>query len=100
MGQKASGSWALRAIDKITIDKIKSSYPSSSVSIAANEESYIVWMTAIIVSYLTSQFPDQKTNWDLVVEKARKWIRKEEKRLGATTPMDWESEATKFLSKN
>lgn len=34
---------------------------------------------------------------ELVVDKARKWIKKEEDRLGVTVEFDWESHAKIFI---
>jgi len=99
MAQRANGSWNLRQIDSLSVDSIRKSFPQS-ISMKVDEESLVLWMTAIVVTYLTTQFPSQNVNWDLVVEKARKWMKKEEKRLGASSPVDWESEATNFLSQN
>eukprot|EP01114_Cavostelium_apophysatum_P024203 TRINITY_DN940_c0_g1_i3.p1 TRINITY_DN940_c0_g1~~TRINITY_DN940_c0_g1_i3.p1 ORF type:complete len:876 (-),score=276.34 TRINITY_DN940_c0_g1_i3:53-2680(-) len=94
MNQKANGSWAVQAIGSISVDAIKNSYPKS-----VSTTNFDLWMTAIVIAYLSTQFADQKVNWDLVVDKAKKWIKKEEKNLGGNPP-DWEVEAKAFLSAN
>jgi len=96
MSQKASGSWQLNAVASLSVDQIKKHL--SSLSVAINDDVLNVWMTAVVIAFLTTQFKDQQVNWDLVVDKARKWIKREEKRSGIT--VDWETEAIKFLQSN
>jgi len=92
--QKAGGYWFPRKLALISESDIKSSLPKS---INTNADVSNIWATAVIIVYLTRLFPNQKDNWDLVIEKARKWIKQEEKKIGVS--FDWESEATSFLLK-
>jgi predicted HAD superfamily Cof-like phosphohydrolase len=59
-----------------------------------------VWATAVVAAFLAKRFPDQKTNWDLVVKKALKFIaraKKEVKVKDASDELDWFQLATAFL---
>jgi len=92
--QKASGNWILQNLGSILKESIQKSLPSN-LSIPINEIESL-WMTAVTIVYLIKVYKDQQVNWDLVVDKARKWIRKQEKILSINS-FDWEEEASKFL---
>jgi len=96
--QKASGNWVLQDLSKISKETIRLRIPSNIIGSTKNEEIEILWMTAIAIVYLMKVFKNQQVNWDLVVDKARKWIKKQEKKIGINVPFDWEGEASKFLS--
>ncbi len=49
-----------------------------------------VWMTTLCVLILEIKFGDKKGSWELVVAKARKWLKKQGVQL--------EEEAKKFLT--
>eukprot|EP01114_Cavostelium_apophysatum_P014046 TRINITY_DN3539_c0_g1_i1.p1 TRINITY_DN3539_c0_g1~~TRINITY_DN3539_c0_g1_i1.p1 ORF type:complete len:886 (+),score=216.32 TRINITY_DN3539_c0_g1_i1:162-2819(+) len=91
MNQKANGSWAIQAIGSIPVDAIKNAYPKS-----VSTTNLDLWMTAIVVVYLATHFPEEKVNWELVADKAKKWIDKEAKNL-AGTAIQWHVEAKAFL---
>lgn len=60
-----------------------------------------VWATAIVAAFLKKQFADQKTNWDLVVKKALKFIARQKKNIKTKNPeaeIDWMELATAFLA--
>jgi len=97
MAQKANGSWSSLSIGSLTADTILKGLPKD---IVVNDDSKALWITSIVIVYLSTQFKDLKTSWDMVVDKARKWIKKEEKKLNTKNPIDWEAEATKFLLSN
>jgi len=93
MSQKALGSWQLNAVGSLSLDQIKKYL--SSLSVTVSDDVQNIWMTAVVIALLTTQYKDQQVNWNLVVDKARKWIKKEEKRLGIS--IEWENSAIKFL---
>ena len=33
-----------------------------------------VWLTALIIAFIEREFPDDKDSWEMIVEKARKWL--------------------------
>eukprot|EP00090_Calanus_glacialis_P005452 TRINITY_DN14219_c0_g1_i3.p1 TRINITY_DN14219_c0_g1~~TRINITY_DN14219_c0_g1_i3.p1 ORF type:complete len:804 (+),score=256.05 TRINITY_DN14219_c0_g1_i3:133-2544(+) len=35
-----------------------------------------VWLTALIIAYLEKNFPDEKDTWELIVDKAKDWLGK------------------------
>jgi hypothetical protein len=60
-----------------------------------------LWATAVVAAYLAKRFPDQKTNWDLVVKKALKFIARAKKAVKAKSDadeLDWFQLATAFLA--
>jgi len=81
MEQKAAGFWLPRNIGSIKQDEIKNTYPTSLLK--NDSDSMNIWFTAVVIVYLMNVFAGEKDNWNLVVEKARKWIRKEEKKIGS-----------------
>jgi hypothetical protein len=34
-----------------------------------------VWATALAVAFLRKEFPDKKDEWEMIVEKALKWLK-------------------------
>jgi len=97
MSQKASGCWVVGPLGQLAADVIRKS--TANVGIPVTPDIETLWMTALVIVYLVTKFEDQIVNWDMVVDKARKWMKKEEKRLGITN-IDWESLASSFISKN
>ncbi|KAL6040638.1 von Willebrand factor A domain-containing protein 5A [Balamuthia mandrillaris] len=101
MKQKASGCWALKDVasllGRIKADHIKKGVPSELEN-KADDAVLDLWATAIVVEYLTSKFADQKTNWDLVVKKAKKWILRQHKQLNIKPEsLDWLAKASAFV---
>ena len=33
-----------------------------------------VWLTALIIAFIQKNFPEEKDSWELIVEKAEKWL--------------------------
>lgn len=63
-----------------------------------NEEVETVWVTAVVAAYLQKAYPRQKTNWELVVNKAGRFITKASKSL--SVQVDFVGEAAKFVKAN
>jgi hypothetical protein len=60
-----------------------------------------LWATAVLAALLQTRFADQKTNWELVVQKAIKFINRQKKNVkltAATQEIDWLQLATAFLA--
>jgi hypothetical protein len=93
--QRANGSWPLFSLKSIDIETIRKSIPSS-IKIPINEDIESIWMTSIVICYFTLYLSNQQTIWKMIVEKARKWIKKQEKKMDIKN-IDWEQEADKFL---
>ena len=67
-----------------------------------DKEVEALWATAVVAAFLQKRFPGQKTNWDLVVKKALKFIARQKKNVKLATSsesedIDWVQLATAFL---
>jgi hypothetical protein len=54
----------------------------------------------VVAAFLQKRFPGQKTNWDLVVKKALKFIARQKKNVklaSESEEIDWVQLATAFL---
>jgi len=103
--QKASGSWALGDVSSLLGASM--SAESMKKAIAAliqgdvTAEVEAVWITAVVIAFLQIRFPGQKTNWDLVVKKAKRWVSKQSKVVNVKPEgFDYVAEATKFVQSN
>eukprot|EP01114_Cavostelium_apophysatum_P011558 TRINITY_DN2587_c0_g1_i1.p1 TRINITY_DN2587_c0_g1~~TRINITY_DN2587_c0_g1_i1.p1 ORF type:complete len:806 (-),score=163.68 TRINITY_DN2587_c0_g1_i1:1733-4150(-) len=93
--QKANGSWTPGSNEVVVSTKLEEAYPKSA-PIKADPRSLTVWATAIMIAFITTRFPDKSLIWALVVDKARKWLRKEIEQLGSS--FEWEKEAAEYVS--
>jgi hypothetical protein len=97
---QASGGWTLADVGsllgKLTAEKIKAALKTLVPS--ASDEVETLWVTSIVAAYLQHVWPRQRTNWDLVVQKAKRWVSKQAKSLAPS--VDFEAEATKFVKAN
>ncbi|KAF2069392.1 hypothetical protein CYY_009290 [Polysphondylium violaceum] len=64
--QKANGSWTTSSINQFKF----SAKPSSLDSVSDD-----VWTTLVVIAKFMKSFSDKSSNWDLVVQKASKWIK-------------------------
>ncbi|ELR16780.1 uncharacterized protein ACA1_382600 [Acanthamoeba castellanii str. Neff] len=67
---------------------------------AVDQEVEALWATAVVAAFLQKRFPGQKTNWDLVVKKALKFIARQKKNVklaSESEEIDWVQLATAFL---
>ena len=64
-----------------------------------NEEGENVWATVLVIVYLTVVQAAQKTYWEMVVAKAKKWQAKTLLKLGVKAN-EVEEAAKKFLLEN
>jgi hypothetical protein len=66
-----------------------------------DKEVEALWATAVVAAFLQKRFPGQKTNWDLVVKKALKFIARQKKNVklasSESEDIDWVQLATAFL---
>jgi hypothetical protein len=65
-----------------------------------DEEVDLLWATVVVAAFLQKRFPGQKTNWDLVVKKALKFVARQTKNVklaAAAGEIDWLQVATAFL---
>eukprot|EP01133_Synstelium_polycarpum_P016972 gene16972-20196_t len=62
--QKANGSWVASSIT-LTVAPA----PSALDALAD------VWTTLVVIAYLSKKFADKSAQWDLVVQKATKWVK-------------------------
>ena len=37
-----------------------------------------VWLTAIIIAFIEEEFSDERDSWEMIVEKAREWLNRNE----------------------
>ncbi len=107
MKQKANGSWTLEeaaAFCSTQAAKLRDAIPASMKEPNAVKPGVAVdrlWATLVVAAYLTTQFGDQKVNWDLVVKKALKYAAK---CAAVPQPSDggnggWYDLATNFVTK-
>jgi len=102
--QKASGSWLLADVSSLlgslSAESIKKAI-SALVQGDVSADVEAVWVTAVVLAFLQYRFPRQKTNWDLVVKKGKRWISKQAKGLNVKPEgLDLVAEATKFVQAN
>jgi hypothetical protein len=67
---------------------------------AVDKEVESLWATAVVAAFLQTKFPGQKTNWDLVVKKALKFIARQKKNVKLASSgedIDWLQLAIAFL---
>jgi len=64
--QKANGSWTTESITQFKF----SSKPSSLASVSDD-----VWTTLVVIAKFMKSFSDKSSNWDLVAQKAAKWVK-------------------------
>ncbi len=62
--------------------------------------SVLILATAIICAYMQVRHADQRANRDLVVKKARRWLKKEAGAAGVADNFDWDAPASAFVKVN
>jgi len=84
-------------IPTLNASDIKDNFPSG---VTGNSDKLVeaIFITAIICKYFANVFGSQKTLWELVVKKAKTWIKKESEAHSISTSIDWDVAAQKFLS--
>jgi hypothetical protein len=99
--QQASGAWVLddvisslkegRVASKgLTVEKIRAALPAEGSSIA---DASTLWTTAIVVAVLKTAYGEHKAAWELVVEKAERFV------AGAAPgSFDWLAAASAWLA--
>ena len=74
--QRANGSWDIRHIEwmtTISLDKIKSGLSAKSSDTNLLET---CWATCLVIAMLEEQYSNQKNEWNLVEQKARKYVKR------------------------
>jgi len=98
--QSFNGSYAFVTlhvlIPALNAGDIKANFPSGVTG--NNEKLEAIFITAIICKYFAVVFGGQKTIWELVVKKAKTWIKKESESAGISTSIDWETAAQQLLA--
>lgn len=93
----ASGSFPLAALTAVlpsaNIQAVRASLPQG----ASGAQAEAVFITAIICAVFALLYPDKKINWDLVAQKARKWIKKEAAATGVVAEA-YEAAAQSFVN--
>eukprot|EP00005_Dracoamoeba_jomungandri_P004866 CAMPEP_0174252268 /NCGR_PEP_ID=MMETSP0439-20130205/1812_1 /TAXON_ID=0 /ORGANISM="Stereomyxa ramosa, Strain Chinc5" /LENGTH=865 /DNA_ID=CAMNT_0015332783 /DNA_START=43 /DNA_END=2640 /DNA_ORIENTATION=- len=98
LAQQANGSWDSGvSIPGISLDSIKSAIPSVTSNSGSDGDLLQLWLTAVVVAFLQHKYPRQKVNWSLVVQKGRKFVARQKKKLGLQPAIDWNAEAKKFV---
>ncbi len=60
----------------------------------------LVLVTAVVCAYLEVRHGDQRSNWDLVVKKAKRWLKKEAVVAGVVESFDFDAPAAAFIKAN
>eukprot|EP01105_Mastigella_eilhardi_P025760 TRINITY_DN7111_c0_g1_i1.p1 TRINITY_DN7111_c0_g1~~TRINITY_DN7111_c0_g1_i1.p1 ORF type:complete len:835 (+),score=180.17 TRINITY_DN7111_c0_g1_i1:81-2585(+) len=75
IAQRANGSWLTTVLPVLKVDPAAAARAMPAV-IASSKEAEVVWATALACAFIGSHFPDLKTQWSLVVQKASRWLAK------------------------
>jgi len=85
--QSFNGSWNLTAVSEalsVTTDVIKKAIPDAS-----KPELETVWATFVAIAFLELLCVENKVKWDLIVQKAKRWLKKQ--------GVSWELQAIQFI---
>jgi len=93
--QRANGSFPFTAL-KLIIPSISQEVLNQELPVS--KEAIDIFITAVIMNFISTNFPDQKVSWNLVLRKSSEWIKKEES-LFSLKDTDWNALATSFLAK-
>jgi uncharacterized protein YegL len=100
--QSANGSFNLAALQsqlpKVTVDTIRQLLKESNV--AVNEKTELILITVIVTLIFALKYGNQKTLWDLVVTKAKSWVKKESSKEKIKSDINLEDVAKKFLAQH
>eukprot|EP00090_Calanus_glacialis_P038770 TRINITY_DN6757_c0_g1_i1.p1 TRINITY_DN6757_c0_g1~~TRINITY_DN6757_c0_g1_i1.p1 ORF type:complete len:929 (+),score=240.22 TRINITY_DN6757_c0_g1_i1:18-2804(+) len=78
MDQAANGSFLPKeSIASIVGVELKTVLDAGT-AISSNAMFSTIWMTLVVVTFLTEKCQDEKDVWELVVEKAQKWLQKQD----------------------
>jgi hypothetical protein len=96
--QRANGSWDIRHIEWMTtvsLDKIKNGLTAKSSDVALLET---CWATCLVIAMLEEQFAANKNEWNLVEQKARKFVKRSLNAMKVTE--DLFEDAKKYVKSN
>eukprot|EP01090_Pellita_catalonica_P012010 TRINITY_DN2515_c0_g1_i1.p1 TRINITY_DN2515_c0_g1~~TRINITY_DN2515_c0_g1_i1.p1 ORF type:complete len:443 (-),score=59.65 TRINITY_DN2515_c0_g1_i1:766-2094(-) len=95
--QRASGKWEVADVKSLlkglTSAQIKSGMPKLSSKATSDAEA--LWLTAVVAMFLQIRFPQNQTNWQQVVNKAKRFIAKNKKKVQPN--IDWLTVAAAFV---
>ncbi|KAF5397219.1 hypothetical protein PHET_09779 [Paragonimus heterotremus] len=76
--QQIVGSWELNEelakLLEIRLETLRSTLPKSWPSHASVNVTNTVWATAVIIAYFELRLTEQKDEWELLTDKARRWL--------------------------
>jgi len=100
--QKANGSWSsdqqLSSVLNVTIEQLIGSVPNAVKKKGAHVAE-IIWATSVAVSYLETYCTGEQVEWEILAEKARKYLKKELVKIGSKSA-DMMSSAIQFIKQN
>eukprot|EP00118_Oscarella_pearsei_P020097 m.216437 g.216437 ORF g.216437 m.216437 type:complete len:819 (+) comp39869_c0_seq7:2839-5295(+) len=82
--QQASGAWSLSVtvanLVRKSVQDLKALSPLKGVSSGVDE--FVCWATAIVLAWLERKCADTQDEWELMANKARKWLKKQKGKPG------------------
>mmetsp|Transcript_11288 Transcript_11288/g.15623 ORF Transcript_11288/g.15623 Transcript_11288/m.15623 type:complete len:138 (+) Transcript_11288:1-414(+) len=100
--QKANGSWPLEALKLVSKNASSDSVLKGIASdVVAKDKATAesIAVSLILCVFFETKLQDQKIHWNLVVKKARTWIKKESDKLGLSVDA-LEKFAAEFVAQN
>jgi hypothetical protein len=98
--QAANGSFNLTAlqsqISKVTMNDID--HILKELNVAVNEKTELILITVLVTLVFALKYANQKTLWDLVVTKAKNWVKKEMVKENIKSDINLEEVGKKFLA--
>jgi len=93
MDQAANGSFLPKESIANIIDVELKKVMEAGRSLSSDAKFETIWMTLVVVAFLTEKCIDESDIWELVVEKAKKWLQS----LGHAKPGDHWEQAKEFI---
>jgi hypothetical protein len=98
--QAANGSFNLTAlqsqISKVTINDID--HILKELNVTVNEKTELILITVLVTLVFELKYANQKALWDLVVTKAKNWVKKEMVKENIKSDINLEEVGKKFLA--
>jgi len=102
MTQAAAGSFSLASVKvflpSATMDGLRAAFSSLPASAASKAE--LLLASAVVCAYFAVRLAGEKEIWQLVVQKAKRWLRKEQATVGIPDSFDWDTPAAAFVRAN
>eukprot|EP01107_Rhizomastix_libera_P018469 TRINITY_DN95_c0_g1_i1.p1 TRINITY_DN95_c0_g1~~TRINITY_DN95_c0_g1_i1.p1 ORF type:complete len:981 (+),score=353.03 TRINITY_DN95_c0_g1_i1:45-2987(+) len=90
--QLPNGSWNASSVPSSVSQHVSS--PPSWLAVSADAQVASAWATALVIAILVKNFSAKKDEWELVVNKAKKWLKKV---IQGHTPEELIESATKLV---